>query len=154
MNPRPGDARETSPHVAVGELTFQLEPELTAAEFVSLLERSTLAARRPVDSPATIDGMLRHASVIATARRGGMLVGVARAISDFSYCTYLSDLAVDCAFQRQGIGRRLIDQAHSAAGKHTTLILLAAPAARDYYPHIGMQAHDSCWIIPRRENEQ
>lgn len=154
MNPTPVDAREASPDGAAdGELTFQLEPELAAAEFVSLLERSTLAARRPVDSPDTIEGMLRHASVIATARKGGLLVGVARAISDFSYCTYLSDLAVDSAFQRQGIGRRLIDQAHLAAGKHTTLILLAAPAARDYYPHIGMQAHDSCWIIPRRERD-
>lgn len=133
------------------ELSFQLEPDLTAAEFVSILERSTLAARRPVDSRETIEGMLRHASLIATARKSGLLVGVARAISDFSYCTYLSDLAVDQALQRQGIGRRLIDCVHQAAGMHTTLILLAAPAARDYYPHIGMQAHDSCWIIPRRQ---
>jgi GNAT superfamily N-acetyltransferase len=134
------------------ELTFQLEPDLSAAEFVSLLERSTLAARRPVDRPETIEGMLRHASVIATARHGGLLVGIARAISDFSYCTYLSDLAVDSAYQRQGIGRRLIERAHAVAGKHTTLILLAAPAAREYYPHIGMQAHDSCWIIPSSES--
>ncbi|MGN6545129.1 MAG: GNAT family N-acetyltransferase [Aureliella sp.] len=133
------------------ELSYQLEPDLTAAEFISILKRSTLAARRPVDSPETIEGMLRHASLIATARRGAVLVGVARALSDFSYCTYLSDLAVDQAFQRQGIGRRLIEQVHRAAGEHTTLILLAAPAAREYYPHIGMLAHDSCWIIRGKE---
>ena len=57
---------------------------------------------------------------------------------------------VDRADQRQGIGRTLIRLTHDAAGLHTTLILLAAPLAREYYPHIGMQAHDSCWIIPRR----
>jgi len=63
--------------------------------------------------------------------------------------SYLSDLAVDRDFQRQGIGRELIRQTHEKAGLGTRLILLSAPAARDYYPHIGMTKHDSCWIIPR-----
>jgi predicted N-acetyltransferase YhbS len=94
--------------------------------------------------------MLTHADVIVTARVGELLVGVSRAITDFSYCTYLSDLAVDEAFQRRGIGRELIRYTHEAAGLKTALILLAAPAAREYYPHIGMQKHDSCWIIPRQ----
>jgi predicted N-acetyltransferase YhbS len=93
--------------------------------------------------------MLRHADLIVTARAGEQLVGVSRAITDFSYCTYLSDLAVDEAWQRRGIGRELIRRTHEAAGLMTTLILLSAPAAREYYPHIGMQRHDSCWIVPR-----
>ena len=92
--------------------------------------------------------MLRNADVIVTARDvDGLLVGVSRAITDFHYCTYLSDLAVDASAQRNGIGKRLISETHSAAGLQTTLILLSAPAAREYYPHIGMQQHDSCWII-------
>ena len=118
-------------------------------EFLDVLARSTLAERRPVDEPETIRGMLRNADVIATARVGGLLVGVSRAITDFSYCTYLSDLAVDVAFQRRGIGRELIRRTHEAAGTGTTLILLAAPLARSYYPRIGMAPHDSCWVIPR-----
>jgi GNAT superfamily N-acetyltransferase len=132
-----------------GDVTYQLEPSLSCEEFIALLERSGLAERRPVDDLQTISGMLRHASVIVAARLSGTLVGVSRAISDFSYCTYLSDLAVDRRLQRRGIGRRLIECTREAAGRHTTLILLAAPAAREYYPHIGMLAHDSCWIIPR-----
>ena len=131
-------------------VSYQCEPQLSATEFVSILQRSGLAARRPVDDSQTIAGMLEHASILVTARVGGTLVGVARAISDFSYCTYLSDLAVDEAFQRRGIGRELIERTHAAAGLGTTLILLAAPAAREYYPHIGMERHDSCWMIPRR----
>lgn len=131
------------------EVTYQLEPQLTCDEFISILQRSGLAARRPVHDAQTIADMLRHASVIVTARVSDLLVGVSRSISDFSYCTYLSDLAVDQAYQRRGIGRRLIEHTHQVAGRHTTLVLLAAPAARDYYPHIGMLAHDSCWIIPR-----
>jgi ribosomal protein S18 acetylase RimI-like enzyme len=131
------------------DVDYAIEPGLAPAEFVDVLERSTLAERRPVDDPAAIAGMLRHADVIITARVAGRLVGVSRAITDFNFCTYLSDLAVDCAFQRRGIGRELIRRTHEAAGHGTTLILLAAPAARSYYPHVGMAPHDSCWIIPR-----
>jgi predicted N-acetyltransferase YhbS len=131
------------------DVAYQLEPQLDAKQFVDLLVRSTLAERRPIDQPETIRGMLAHADLIVTARVDQKLVGVSRAITDYSYCTYLSDLAVDREFQRRGIGRELIRRTHEAAGLGTSLILLSAPAARDYYPHIGMQRHESCWIIPR-----
>src|SRR5262245_50165528 len=108
-------------------VTYHLEPALTSAEFVDVLVRSTLAERRPVDDPATIQAMLENASLIVTARVQGVLVGVSRAITDFAYCTYLSDLAVDVKYQGQGIGRELIHRTHDAAGLHTSLILLAAP---------------------------
>ena len=129
---------------------YAVEPHLKPQEFVDVLRRSTLAERRPVHDAATIEAMLRNASVIVTARVDGLLVGVARAISDFAYCTYVSDLAVDVAFQRAGIGRELLDRTHRAAGLHTTMILLAAPAAEGYYPHIGMRPHNSCWLVAGR----
>jgi GNAT superfamily N-acetyltransferase len=132
------------------EVVYARESDLGAAAFIDVLVRSTLAERRPVDEPETIRGMLRFAAVIMTARVQGRLVGVSRAISDFSYCTYLSDLAVDEAYQRRGIGRELIRRTHEAAGLETSLILLAAPRARAYYPRVGMIPHDSCWIIPRQ----
>ncbi|NNJ26523.1 GNAT family N-acetyltransferase [Alienimonas chondri] len=135
------------------EITYALEPDLTVEEFVDLLHRSTLAERRPVDDVAVMAGMLRHADVVLTARCDGRLAGVSRALTDYARCTYLADLAVDTAFQRRGIGRELLRRTHEAAGLQTTLILLAAPAAREYYPHIGMQPHDSCWTIPRRPLE-
>ncbi|MEL7336312.1 MAG: GNAT family N-acetyltransferase [Planctomycetota bacterium] len=120
---------------------------MSANEFIDVLNRSTLGLRRPVDSPDRIAGMLSQADIIATARTtDGLLVGVARSLTDFHYCTYLSDLAVDQSFQGGGIGRRLIDFTHDTAGRKTTLILLAAPAAQTYYPHIGLKPHDSCWI--------
>jgi ribosomal protein S18 acetylase RimI-like enzyme len=133
------------------DVSFQREsyPALGVDEYIDILERSTLAERRPVGEPETIRGMLANAGIIVTARTGGLLVGISRAITDHSFCTYLSDLAVDRAFQRRGIGKELIRRTHEAAGHHTSLILLAAPQARTYYPHVGMQAHDSCWIIPR-----
>ena len=131
-------------------IDYRIEPELTADEFIDVLERSTLAERRPVNDRATIETMLARADIILTARAVGQLIGVSRAISDFSYCTYLSDAAVDQAFQRQGIGRELIRRTHEAAGLSTTLMLLAAPKAETYYSHIGMTKHESCWIIRPR----
>jgi predicted N-acetyltransferase YhbS len=128
---------------------YALEPKLGAGEMIDVLHRSTLARRRPVNEPGTIAGMLANADVILTARLDGLLIGLSRAITDFSYCTYLSDLAVDEAHQRRGIGRELVRRTHEAAGLHTTLILLAAPSAKTYYPRIGMTQHDSCWIIKR-----
>lgn len=123
-------------------------PGLGSGEFADLLRRSTLAERRPCDDPEVLRGMLEHADVIVTARSAGLLIGISRAITDFHYCTYLSDLAVDEAHQRRGIGKELIRRTHEAAGRRTLLILLAAPKAGGYYPHIGMTPHDSCWIIP------
>lgn len=126
---------------------YQTEPDLSAGEFIDILNRSTLAERRPVADRDRIVTMLKNASVIITARSNGRLVGVSRAITDFCYCTYLSDLAVDEEFQGQGIGRELIRQTHAASGLATRLILISAPAARSYYPHIGLVPHDSCWMV-------
>lgn len=131
-------------------IAYNLEPDLSVAEFIDVLVRSTLAERRPVHQPEVIRGMLQHADIIVTARADEKLVGVSRALTDYNYCTYLSDLAVDQAFQKQGIGRELIRRTHDAAGLRTNLILLAAPKARSYYPHIGMEWHDSAWIIRQR----
>lgn len=135
----------------MADVVYRLEPELGAEAFVDLLRRSTLAERRPVDEPERIATMLANAQIVLTARTGdGLLVGVSRAITDYAFCTYLSDLAVDQAYQGRGIGRELIRQTHQAAGLKTMLILLAAPKARTYYPHIGMKGHDSCWVIDRQ----
>jgi GNAT superfamily N-acetyltransferase len=130
-------------------IVYGLEPDLTADEFRDILVASTLAARRPADDLKRLDKMLRHADLVVAARDGDRLVGVSRAVTDFAYCCYLSDLAVDQAYQRQGIGRRLIEETRAHAGELATLVLIAAPAAEGYYPKIGMSHAAGCWIIPR-----
>lgn len=130
---------------------FAVEPQLSAEEFQAILVASTLAARRPAQDLARLDQMLRQADIILTARDGVRLVGISRAVTDFAYCCYLSDLAVDTAYQGQGIGKHLIAETHRLAGDGTTLILLAAPAAEGYYPKIGMKHLPSCWAIPRKQ---
>jgi predicted N-acetyltransferase YhbS len=131
-------------------ISYSLEPDLSAEEFRGVLIASTLGERRPVNDLPRLDKMLRQADVIVTARDARRLVGIARAVTDFCYCCYLSDLAVDVAYQRQGIGKRLIAETHRSAGELTSLVLVAAPGAESYYPRIGMQQRPSCWTVRRK----
>jgi len=130
-------------------IVYAHEPDLSAQEFHDILVASTLAPRRPANDLERLQRMLRNADTIVTARDGGRLVGISRAITDFAYCCYLSDLAVAADYQRHGIGRSLIEETHRRAGDSTTLILLAAPAAETYYPKIGMIHMPQCWAIAR-----
>lgn len=132
------------------DVRFADEPDLSAEEFIDLLRRSTLAERRPVDDPERIRRMLAHAAIILCARDGaGTLIGVSRALTDFAYCCYLSDLAVDARWQRRGIGRELIRRTQERAGPEAMLILLAAPKAMSYYPHIGLERSERAFVLPR-----
>lgn len=131
---------------------------VSAAEFAELLERSGLAARRPVDDRARLQRMIDHADLIVTARIGaarigagdnGRLVGIARSLTDWSYAAYLSDLAVDAAYQKKGIGKRLIAETRRLAGEEAMLLLVAAPDAAGYYDGIGMARSDRAFLYPR-----
>ena len=139
--------RVTTPTEPIAEPSYRHDMVISPEQFVDLLRRSGLAARRPVDRPGTIAGMLAHADLLVTAWNGDRLVGVARSVTDFDYCCYLSDLAVDQTLQRHGIGRRLIDETRSALRPGCMLLLLSAPAAVDYYPHLGFERHPQAWWI-------
>jgi GNAT superfamily N-acetyltransferase len=130
-------------------ITYHHDRPLTPDEFVGVLRRSTLAGRRPVDDPDTIAGMLANADLTVTAWDGDTLVGVARSVTDYTYCCYLSDLAVDEAYQRRGIGVELIARTQEQLGPRCKIILLSAPAAVDYYPRIGLIQHPSAWTLDR-----
>lgn len=130
-------------------INYSSERTLNVDQFIDILKRSSLSERRPVDDRACIEGMLKHANLMVTAWDGETLVGVARCVTDFHYACYLSDLAVDQTYQRQGIGRALQTHCQNALGPRCTMILLSAPKAVDYYPHIGYRQHHSCWLIDR-----
>lgn len=128
------------------EIIYSLEKSLDPDEFVEVLKKSTLAERRPVDDEQRITSMCNNANLIVTARLNGVLIGIARSVTDFVYCTYLSDLAVDVKHQKKGIGKKLIEETKKATPQ-AKLILLSAPAAIDYYPKIGMKKHNYCYFI-------
>ena len=131
------------------EIIYQVEKELDPEEFLSVLVESTLGERRPIGEKERIKKMCRNANLVLTARYKGKLVGVARCLTDFTYCTYLSDLAVSEIFQRRGIGKELIRRVREAVPE-ANLILLAAPKALEYYPRIGMIRHEGAFILKGR----
>ncbi len=135
-------------------IEYAVEDDLAVEEFIGVLRTSTLAERRPVDDRACMAGMLEHADLILTARAEGALVGVARSVTDFHYCCYLSDLAVDERYQKRGIGKRLIDETQDRLGRRCKLILLSAPAAIDYYPRFGFEKHPQAWILDPGKHTQ
>jgi len=133
-------------------ITYRLGNHLDLEQVIELYRTSTLGERRPVDDRGRMQAMLANANLVVTAWDGDLLVGISRSLSDFAYATYLSDLAVRLSHQRQGIGRELIRETRRHSGPAAYIVLLAAPKAVDYYPHIGFAAHPSGWIL-RPEHE-
>lgn len=119
---------------------------LDLAEVLEVYRSSGLGERRPVADTQRMADMVRNANLVVTCRIDGALVGIARSVSDFSYVTYLSDIAVSAAHQRSGIGRALIEATREEAPT-AKIVLLSAPAATGYYPHIGFTRHDSAWLL-------
>lgn len=131
-------------------ITYRIGNDLDLDAVIELYRASTLGERRPVEDCERMRLMLANANLVVTAWQSEQLIGIARSVSDFSYATYLSDLAVRLSHQKQGIGRELIRRTQEAGGK-ATVILLSAPKAVDYYPRIGMTQHPSAWMLGAEE---
>ena len=127
-------------------ITYRLGNELDLDAVIDLYIDSTIGERRPVENRERMRRMLAEADLVVTAWDGETLVGISRSVTDWVYCTYLSDLAVRLDFQAQGIGRELVRRTRQETPE-ATVILLAAPKAVEYYPRIGMTQHDSAWIL-------
>ena len=127
-------------------IEYKVGNNLDLDEVIELYRVSTLGERRPVGERDRMQKMLQHANLVITAWDGSLLVGIARSLTDFAYCTYLADLAVRLSHQRQGIGKELVRRTREEAGP-AKIILLAAQKAVDYYPHIGFTHHPHAWIL-------
>ena len=133
-------------------ITYSVDQSITVEQFISILQKSSLGERRPIDDIDCLKGMLDNCNLLVTAWVEEELVGLSRCVTDFHYCCYLSDLAVDKAFQEYGVGKQLQIRTQEQLGPHCKIILLAAPAANSYYPHVGYTKHDRCWVLDRKES--
>lgn len=132
-------------------IIYRMGNDLDLDAVIALYKDSTLGERRPIDDRARMSVMIAKANLVITAWDCDLLVGMARSLSDFSYVTYLSDLAVRLAYQRTGIGKELIRRTQAAGGERTKVLLIAAPAAEQYYPHIGFVPQPRAWALPPGE---
>lgn len=133
-------------------IDYHRDVPLDLDRFIALYRASTLAERRPADDRDLMRQMKDNASLTITAWDGDALVGIARTLTDFGYAAYLADLAVAQTHQRRGIGKRLIEETRSALGPKCMIVLLAAPAANEYYAPLGFSRTDRAWIL-RGEDE-
>ncbi len=130
-------------------IIYRINVKITAAQAIDLYVRSTLGERRPIDKVTTFADMLANANLIITAWDQEKLVGIARTLTDFSYVAYLADLAVDEQYQKQGIGKQLIEETKSHLNSECMIVLLAAPKANDYYQKIGFEHNPRAWTLKK-----
>ena len=128
-------------------IDYRIGNDLDLSEVIELYNVSTLGERRPTADRDRMAAMLKHANLVVTAWHAQKLVGLARTLTDFVYVGYLADLAVHAGFQRRGIGQGLIARTRAEMGLNSTLVLLAAPMAVGYYPHVGFTRHESAWVL-------
>jgi predicted N-acetyltransferase YhbS len=128
-------------------ITYKTDIIPTVEAIISLYESSGI--NRPTADRERIANMYAHSNLVITAWNGGELVGIARSLTDFCYCCYLSDLAVGKAYQRAGIGKALVALTKETIGEQTMLLLLAAPAAMDYYPKLQFEKVNNGFVIKR-----
>jgi GNAT superfamily N-acetyltransferase len=132
-------------HLAAA-IRYEQGNTLDLEQVIELYVASTLGERRPVGDRDRMQKMLGGANLVWTAWEGTLLVGIARSLSDFTYVTYVSDLAVRLSHQRQGIGRELLKRTKDSAPE-ASLILLAAPAAAEYYAKVGFEHMPRAWMV-------
>ena len=133
-------------------IEYKIDQPISTDQFIELLSSSTLGERRPIHDRECMEGMLSNSNLIVSAWDSGLLIGVARSITDFHYACYLSDLAVSESYQKQGIGKQLQIMTQNQLGPRCKLILISAPAANDYYEHIGFTHNSRCWVLERDDS--
>ncbi|MBD8497230.1 GNAT family N-acetyltransferase [Paenibacillus sp. CAU 1523] len=121
--------------------------EIQAEDVSRVFETSGI--NRPYQDFDRLKRMIENSDIVITAWHEGKMIGMARAVTDYSYCCYLSDLAIDKDYQKGGIGRKLVDLVKEKMGEECSLVLLSAPGAMDYYEKLGFSKVDNAFVIKR-----
>ena len=130
-------------------ITYTEHASISPEQAIDLYIRSTLGERRPIDHVETFAAMLANANLTISAWDDKKLIGISRSLTDFAYVAYLADLAVDEHYQRQGIGKRLIEETKKCLKPGCMIVLLAAPKANAYYEHLGFEHNPRAWTMKK-----
>lgn len=131
------------------EVSYQINESIKPEELSNVFKVSGI--KRPFNDLKRLQKMIENSNVLITAWDNELLIGVARALTDYSYCCYLSDLAVDKDYQHQGIGKELVKLLQEHIGEEVSLLLLSSPTAMEYYPKIGFKKIENGFKIPREK---
>lgn len=95
--------------------------------------------------------MFENSDLVVTAWDKEHLVGVCRSITDWVWCCYLADLAVDPDYKKNGIGKALIGVTKEKVRPQAMILLLSVPGAMEYYPKVGFAKENRAFMINRTE---
>ena len=132
---------------ASAEIIYKFDVVPTAQQIIELYNDAQLP--RPTHDPQRMKAMFENSDLIVTAWVEDRLVGVARTITDWVWCSYLADLAVSPDYERSGIGKKLIELVREKIGEQSMLLLLSVPTAMDYYPRVGFLRENQAFIVHR-----
>ncbi len=122
------------------------EERISAEEYIRFLKRTDLGSQYPKERfEERIAKLVQRASIRLVARNEeNTVVGVLFGLTDYAYWLFITDLGVDRAYVRQGIGRQLMQRAHEIAGgeKDVAIYLVANDAAVPFYEKLGMKRAD------------
>lgn len=119
--------------------------ELNAEEFISLWESVWDGAPSLEQTRLAMEHTLFRVSVYD----GERVVAMARMIGDMGLCYYIKDVVVRPEYQKQGIGRMLIDellkyiQEHGVSGTDIFVELCAMPDKIPFYEKFGFSANEA-----------
>lgn len=130
-------------------ITYTTTAKPTPQQIIDLYESAGL--NRPTKDANRIKKMYDYSNLVISAWDGDLLVGVSRSLTDFCYVCYLADLAIREEYKKNGIGKKLVNLTKETIGDGTTLILLSAKTAMEYYPKIGMDTITNGFIINRKK---
>lgn len=129
------------------ELTYKINAELDIEDVCRLYDDSGLL--RPTTNLLRMTEMYVNSPLVVSAWSGDRLVGVARTLTDFSWSSYLADLAVAKEFQGTGIGRELFEITRNEIGEGSMLLLISVPEAEDFYTKLGLEKETFAFISRR-----
>lgn len=130
-------------------IVYAQEPSLSVEDYVAVLSETVMREKRPLKNAVRIGEMIAGANFIVTAREDGVILGLARCITDFSWIAYCAELAVKESAQGRGIGRGLLNFIEDALGPKVGLMLVSEPGAVEFYKRVGMQLQDTGFFRTR-----
>ena len=134
-------------------IVYAQEQTLRVADYVAVLGETTMRDKRPLANAARIGEMLAGANFIVTAREDGVILGLARCITDYAWIAYCAELAVKESAQGSGIGRGILEFCMRTLGPGIGIALISEPNALAFYEHLGLMRLDSGFFSNRIDRD-
>ncbi len=116
------------------EFEINIQELPSEKELKNLFSQTTWASKR---KNKDIEKMLKNLTVFVTVRENSKLIGFGRAISDGIYRALVDDIIVDGSYQKQGIGRMLIENILKQLNGIDEIFLNTKPDLEVFYKKFG-----------------